>query len=490
MWGERIMSENKTNSANVKKTLKQKPNQNIKQHYGLQPDSRLIVKLANFNSYLKTAREVSRFVDGNRQQAMNNYAVLKKHSQIADQYAKEVWRLTLEEKYKNDTSQTGTYLSRYTSAEVPYCKLTKNGKIKPEYITEALFENSNDFNISDTIPFRVNALTTQIMQAPKTIVAETCFNAVGDHDRPCFVIRRILSCEVNDKTYMLLSDEKYYQNSPTVAFPLTLLYGGEPDGAVQLARIDSVAHLDPDTPQVLGLDGVEFIMPDYLLDKFSGNHHNVTPKGAHEHSKIKKIAAGNHIHLRDSNFELLYTLSHMSKTLTYRTEPSRFLTFNAKEIHIGEFFLDNYQTKGSYNGDFGVQLDQYKLLNEKLTDAVIKYNGLVPTELLQKFYAKTYKITNYEPNPSFCAYMDELRTFKPERLATLVDTNIIGKKNYPIYVCPENTKPNKDAKKMYGKIVDYDYTLEHNRQDIIELYKKAKEERKKLEAQNEQERNL
>lgn len=462
---------------NVKKTLKSKPNQSIKQHYGLEDNNSQILTSANFNIYYKTANEVARLLSDGRQQGISNVNTLKKYSSIADQYASELWTNVLEEKYKDDTNEYASFMARYTAPDLPFCKLTKNGKIKEDTASKPLFDSLNEFNVVDTIPFRINSLSSQLMQAPKSIVAETCFNAVGDHNRPCFVIRKILSCEIHDKKYLLLSDEKYYQNSPTVAYPLTLLYGGLAEGAVQIARIDSVAHLDPKTPQVLGLKNVEFNMPDYLLEKFTGNHHNYTPKKGQDSNSVKKISASDHIHLRDSNFELLYALSHMTKTTTFRTDPTKFLTFNAKEISVNDLLDENSNKNESYGHTLSEQLDMYRHSMEKTEEIAVKNNGLVPTELLQKYYARTFNITNYEINPNFCKYMDELRAFKPERLATLVDTDILGKRKYSTYVAPTNSKPAIAAKRFVGKIIDYDYVVNHNRTDIIDYYKSEREKR-------------
>jgi hypothetical protein len=103
-------------------------------------------------------------------------------------------------------------MQNYNQPELPYFKLTKNGSIKPEYAEKVLVELADTFNVTDNVPTSLKALPNQIMGSPKTIVAEMCFNAVGDHDRPCLVVRKILECKIDNKTYMLLGDEKYYQN--------------------------------------------------------------------------------------------------------------------------------------------------------------------------------------------------------------------------------------------------------------------------------------
>lgn len=489
--GVRIMSKQNYNSKNIKKVLKSKPNQTIFEHYGLKGKNNNgtpILRLANHNAYLKVAYDINNYLKGSRQETMRFLPHLKRYGLVAEQYANEVRKLYMQEKYKDDKSDIGAYMSNYSCPEVPYFKLTKNGKIKPEYIAETLTESANTFNVEDNVPISLKALTTQIISAPKTIEGEMCFNAIGDHDRPCFVSRKILSCRIDNKTYMLLSDEKYYQNSPTVAYPLTLLYAGEIGLPCQAYRIDSVAHLDPDMPKSYGLD-IEFNMPDYLVKKFEGNHQNVTPADNHGGTKLKKISASSHIHERDANFELMHRCAYMVNGLKFRNSPcpDKFLTFNAREIDIREFVEPDFNKHSQKGLSFGEQLEAYNKASDKLIEIAKSHKGIIPTQLLQEYYAKKYNITNYEINPEFCEYFDKIRSFTPERLATMISPEVVGKHSYPTINCPVEATTVQQARKMIGKIIDYDYVLEHDRKDVIEYYRTQKEARIKKETEPEPE---
>lgn len=484
-YGVRIMSKTNYNSKNVKKVLKAKPNQSIFEHYGLvgkNNEGTPILHLANNNAYLKVAYDINNFLKGSRQETMRFLPHLKRYSLPAEQYATEVRRLYIQEKYKDDDTDYAAYMQNYNQPELPYFKLTKNGSIKPEYAEKVLVELADTFNVTDNVPTSLKALPNQIMGSPKTIVAEMCFNAVGDHDRPCLVVRKILECKIDNKTYMLLGDEKYYQNSPAISCPLTLIYAGEAGIPCQLYRLDSVAHLDPDMPSSYGLD-IKFNMPDYLLRKFEGNHQNVTPSDNHGGTKLKKISASSHMHERDANFELMHRCAYMVNGLKFKSSPSpeKFLTFNAREIDFREFIDPEFGKHEGKRLSFEEQLNQYNQTNEKLIEIAKAHKGIIPTELIQGYIARKYNITNYEINPDFCTQINELRTFKPERLAQIINPKITEPRKYLTVECPVDAKTVKQAKKMYGKIIDYDYVLEHKRSDIVEYYKAQKAQREKQE---------
>lgn len=477
------MSKLNYNSKNISKMLKNKPKQTIFEHYGLvgkNNDGTDILRLANHNAYLKVAYDINNFLKGSRQETMRFLPHLKRYSLPAEQYANEVRRLYIQEKYAEDNSDFAAYMQNYNQPELPYFKLTKNGSIKPEYAVKTLEELADTFNVTDTVPTSLKALPNQLITAPKTIIAEMCFNAVGDHDRPCLVVRKILECRIDNKTYMLLGDEKYYQNSPAISCPITLIYAGEAGLPCQLYRLDSIAHLDPDVPNVYKLD-VKFDMPDYLLRKFEGNHQNVTPSDNHGGTKLRKVSASSHLHERDANFELMHRCAYMVNGLKFKSAPSpdKFLTFNAREVDIREFIDPNYGKTENRRLSFEEQLDQYNKTGEKIIDLANKYRGIIPTELIQGYIARKYNITNYEINQNFCNQINDLRTFKPERLATIIDPNITEPRKYLTVECPIDAKTVKQARKMYGKIIDYDYVLEHDRKDIVEYYKAQKAERQK-----------
>lgn len=454
--------------------VKHRQNNDVKTYYRLNTNTSepTIIKPANIDRYIKPANEVYKILSLRRQDAMNNISELRTYRNTALNYCSELWKNNLESKQVDDSKH---YVPVHMGVNIPTTKLTKSGKVPEQIIVSTLDELSGTFNVVDEIPFMLgNALIKNIVQAPKTIIAETHFNAIGKHDRPCYVIRKLLTCEVDYKTNLLVADEKYYQNSPTVAFPITLLVGAESNGACQLSRIDSIGHLGLSATKTLGLeDKVNIEIPDYLIEKFESSHHNAVPNNKKANSKfnIKKISATHHIHQRDDNFELLYALSHLSKTCIYKTEPSKFLRFNAKQLHDVEFYVDQLREENVRRN-----LDTYehlKLLSAAQTlqqNDLIHNNGVISTALLQEHYAKTYNITNYECNSELCEFLDELRTFKPDRLIKLINTEeTTPKRKYLTIPTPKNNTLAQDVKKWEGKIIDFDYAKEQH-PDIVEKY--------------------
>ena len=429
------------------------------------------------SQYIKVALETSKILNLRRQAAMNNISQLKKYASAARDYAKYALRERLEEK-QSKTGVTYPTPQTFLNYEIAPSKLTKSGDIATPIIKSSLETLAETFNIEDSIPIMAgNTLIKQLINAPKTIVGEMAFNAVGKHDRPCFVIRKLLTCKINNLTYLLLADEKYYQNSPTVAYPLTLIACGETSCACQLSRIDSIGHLGADIAKNLEIDDqVSIEIPDYLLEKFESSHHNAVPSngkksGTAKKTHVRKIAGTHHIHERDDNFELLYALSHMAKTTIYRCEPQKFLKFNAKEIRAADFYVEGLDSaKNNY-------LETLKLISAattlEQTDA-LHNSGVISTALLQEYFAKKYNITNFQPNPQLAQFLDELRTFKPDRQIKFFDAySLVGERPYMLIPTPQNNKLEQGVKKMEGKLCDYDYAKEKH-PEIVEEYRKYK----------------
>ena len=434
------------------------------------------------SQYIKVALETSKILNLRRQAAMNNISQLKKYASAARDYAKYALRERLEEK-QSKTGVTYPTPQTFLNYEIAPSKLTKSGDIATPIIKSSLETLAETFNIEDSIPIMAgNTLIKQLINAPKTIIGEMAFNAVGKHDRPCFVIRKLLTCKINNLTYLLLADEKYYQNSPTVAYPLTLIACGEPSCACQLSRIDTIGHIGLDSIQSLGLeDMVNIEIPDYLQEKFGSYHHNAIASNSKKNdgskkSHVRKVSGTDHIHERDENFELLYALSHMAKTTIYRCEPQKFLKFNAKEIKTVDF----------YEYDITKQINSFKTSNsDKLklyaatqtleqTDA-LHNSGVISTALLQEYFAKKYNITNFQPNPQLAQFLDELRTFKPDRQIKFFDAySLVGERPYMLIPTPQNNKLEQGVKKMEGKLCDYDYAKEKH-PEIVEEYRKYKQ---------------
>ena len=423
-----------------------------------------LVKKASYHSFIPTAQKVSKLLLPKRQQAINSIDEFKKYSHSAHDWCDMLWSQTQQEHYGDK------HTTPPTSVCVPKSKLTKNGDINEVVAKQTLEKLSETFNLEDDQPFMIgNTLINKLIKAPKKVVAETYINAVGKHERPCFVVRKLLSCNIDGNTYMLVADEKYYQNSPTIAMPLTLLVGGEPHGIAQLARIDSIGHLGADAAAQLGITLKQPLeIPDYFEEKFNSTHHNAVP--SHKKSKsskfqsVKRIAATHHVHVRDENFELMYALCHMAtKCLpVYRNQPSKFLRFNAKEVSEGELYLKEYGKIHEHNATMKYQLEMLGLLNKLKTDDILGNNSVIHTEALQEFFVKTFNISNYEFDDNFTAFLDQMRTFKPTELVKLIDySKVIGKRKYMQVPTKPDNKLERQVKKLLNRIVDFDYIKLH-----------------------------
>lgn len=429
-------------------------NSTILQHYGLD-GSAFVKKSANFNSYFTLANEVHKHLSTGRLDAINHYDSLKKYQSLAESFSKEMWRDYLDTKYKDRIDHNETL---YYNPTVPPEKLTRNGNIKPDVAKQVLYDLADQFDVVEDMPFFLKGLGLSLINAPKKIIAEMDFNSVGDHNRTCFVKRRILECTIphTGNTYMLLSDEKFYENSPASVCTMSLLYGAEAKGVCQLCRVDTVAHLSPDTPDSLGLN-IKYQMADYLLRKFNEHHHNAIPG-----RKFVKVGADHHIHTRDSIYELLYALSYISKSTIYRTNPIKFQHMNAKQIDESDFFIDNFSGRTKHQADITATLELFQKRNEEYERASIEHDGLITTDRLERYYITAHNITNQTINPDFCKAMDSYRTFMPKRICSIIDPAIVGTDSHPIYTAPADSKPIKQAIKLQGKYyVDYDYLLAH-----------------------------
>ncbi len=421
-----------------------------------------------YQTYAPTAAKVARLLAPKRQQVINSIDELKKHKKVAENWCNMLWRQAQNETVTVPT-QRGELITTPPPSTfyVPQNKLTKNGDI-PDIVAKQTLESISDtFDLEDDQPFMLgNALIQKIVNAPKTVVAETYINGIGKHERPCFVIRKLLSCKLDGNTYMLVSDEKYYQNSPTVAMPLTLLVGGQPKGICQIARIDSIGHLGEDAAEQLGIKLTNpTLFPDYLKEKFESTHHNAvaTHKKKSKSSKfqaVKKIAGTHHIHMRDENFELMYALCHMAVNClqVYRNTPSKFLRFNAKEVSEGDIYLENYRKMNEHKTSLHEQLELMSTLNNLKTDDIIGNSSVINTEVLQQFFVRTFNITNFENDNQLTQFLDEMRTFKPTELVKLIDPKkVVGPKKY----LQLPGKAHKQFMKMLHRIIDYDYIKAH-----------------------------
>lgn len=424
-------------------------------------------KNPEYASFVGTSAKVAKLLTPKRQQAINNIDELRKHRKVAENWCHYTWRKKQESLQPDDKPGDLKTTASPTTFYVPQSRLTKNGDISEVIAKQTLDKLSDTFNLEDDQPFMIgNSLIQKLITAPKTVVAETYINGIGKHERPCFVIRKLLSCKIDGNTYMLVADEKYYQNSPTVAMPLTLLVGGEPHGIAQLARIDSIGHLGEDAAAQLGIQLKNpTLVPDYLKEKFESTHHNAV---AHHKKKgktskfqaVKKIAGTHHIHMRDENFELMYALCHMATNClqVYRNTPAKFLRFNAKEVSEGDIYIDDYKHINEHSTSMHYQLKLMALLNELKSNDIIGNSSVINTETLQQFFARTFNITNFENDNNLTQFLDEMRTFKPTELVKLVDpAKIVGPRQY----LKLPGKAHKQFIKMLNRIIDYDYIKAH-----------------------------
>lgn len=427
----------------------------------------------DLTKYVKPANEVYEILNLRRQDVFKYLDQLRKYLSVAKNYSQELLKNHLEELH-GAQSDDKYYNTIHTDINIPKTKLTKNGDICEPILKRTIEQLSQTFNVEDNIPIMLGGdLIKQLIRAPKKIVAETHFNAIGKHDRPCYVIRRLLECTINEKKYLLMADEKYYQNSPTVAYPLTLIACGEATLPCQISRIDSVGHLGKSTIEMLGLtDKTDIIIPDYLQEKFDSNHHNALPskKGNKRgrFSNIKQVSATHHIHERDANFELTFALSHLSKFTIYKTEPTKFLSHNAHEIKVDSYYVDDSTTK-----KYCTPAEYFELMQKSMTlqsEDVLKNNAVISTERLQQYFAKTYNITNYTPDPQLAQFLDELRTFKPDRQNILIVNDSKTKKPYPVFSVDSHHKLELEVKKIVGRFCDFDY-VKVNRPDLLEYYR-------------------
>lgn len=434
---------------------------------------------AEYQTYAPVAAKVAKLLTPKRQQAINNIDELKKHKKVAENWCDYTWKQTQIASQPKEARGELITTPPPSTFYMPASKLTKNGDISEIVAKQTLEKISDTFNLEDDQPFMLgNTLIQKLINAPKTVVAETYINGVGKHDRPCFVIRKLLSCKIDGNTYMLVADEKYYQNSPTVAMPLTLLVGGEPKGICQIARIDSIGHLGEDAAKQLGIQLKNpTIVPDYLKEKFESTHHNavVTHKKKGKTTRfqaVKKIAGTHHIHIRDENFELMYALCHMAVNClqVYRNTPSKFLRFNAKEVSEGDIYLEDYKHINEHSTSMHYQLQLMSLLNELKSNDVIGNSSVINTETLQQFFARTFKITNFENDNNLTQFLDEMRTFKPTELVKLIDpAKVVGPRKY----LKLPGKVHKNFIKMLNRIIDYDYIKAHQDEyaEFLKLYR-------------------
>ena len=420
-----------------------------------------------YSTFISSSAKVAKLLAPKRQQVINNIDELRKHRKTAENWCNYTWRKSLSQ--NTGTTQRGEFVTTPPASTfyVPQSKLTRNGDIPEMVAKQTLDSISETFDLTDDQPFMLgNSLIQKLIAAPKTVVAETYINGVGKHERPCFVVRKLLSCKIDGNTYMLVSDEKYYQNSPTVAMPLTLLVGGEPKGIAQIARIDSVGHLGEDAAKELGIKLTNpTLFPDYLKEKFESTHHNAVAshKKKSKSSKfqsVKKIAGTHHIHVRDENFELMYALCHMAVNClqVYRNSPSKFLRFNAKEVTEGDIYLEDYKHMNQHSTSLHYQLELMNMLNDLKTNDVIGNSSVINTEALQQFFVRTFNITNFENDNQLTQFLDEMRTFKPTELVKLIDPNkIVGPRKY----LKLPGKAHKQFMKILHRIIDYDYIKAH-----------------------------
>lgn len=422
---------------------------------------------SQYQSYTAIATRVAKFLTPKRQQAINNIDELKKYKKVAENWCNLIWNQTLTEEAQKSPYKHHHYSPQASTIYVPQSKLTKNGDINEAVAKSTLEKLSDTFNLEDSQPFMLgDSLIHRLIEEPKTVVAETYINGVGKHERPCFIVRKLLSCKLDGNTYMLVADEKYYHNSPTVAMPLTLLVGGQPKGVCQLARIDSVGHLGEDAAESLGIKLQKpTLVPDYLQEKFDASHHNavVPGKKKSKNSKfqtVKKISAAHHLHVRDSNFELMYALCHMATNCIqiYKNNPSKFLKFNAKELSEGDIYIEDYKQINKYNTSVYQQIKLMTLLNELKSLDIVNNSSVINTETLQNLFVRTFNLTNFENDKKLNQFLDELRTFKPTRLVKPVDPKkVVGPRKYLQVPGTEQ----KQFTKSINRIIDYDYIKTH-----------------------------
>ncbi len=410
------------------------------------PDESLL-KSKQMMQYFYASQELKSLMQGDRHKVVKSIdAIINNHS-LAKSFCEELWY----SKVNSESNNAGSNGGIYTGADVPTFALTKNGELQQTYAMAVLKNLENDFILEDEYPIMIGSSKIQkILDAPKKIVAQMYLNAVEKHNRPCFLIRNLLTCEIDDKVYLMVSDEKFYQNSPAVNFPLALLVSGKPYGICQLSRIDAVGILAPNSSQSLGIANKKTKLPRYIVSKFHTSHHNALPAKGNYKYGMKKVSAASHMHERDELFETMYALSYMVKVCSTKGDPKQFLKFNAREICDIEFYT-------SFSTPVNV--------GEKMKNDAMNNSSVISTRAMRNYYARTYNITNYELDNKFSKQLDRFRVFNPDRTAVIVDTAEITAPQDVLLVAPsDDNMLEQKCRARENEIIDIAYVQENSKQ--------------------------
>lgn len=387
-------------------------------------------------NYRKKAVPVSKIIMGGPDSAITRIGELKQYENVITDYCERLWEnyLVRVKGDQFDTLHKGAGLSRR--------KLKSNGEIPEIMLTNILEELSHTTLPQERYPFRLEDLTEKLIKAPKTIIAETAFNGVGKHKRPCFVIRRLLKCTINGEHYLLMADETYHQNTPKVCCPLYLLYGGNSEGICQIGRFDTIGHHGPQ-PQL------NYHLPQYIIDVFENTHSNIIKPKSFKNSLGNKVESevccAHHQHKRDRKLETLFCASHFVSGILGKSDPTKFLKFNASSINLRDYY--------KLNDD-----DTDEIIDGRINADIENNNGLISTTYIQNYFAKTFNIVNYEHSPLLAYELDKIREYDPKKQVEFIDTNIVPeRKGYTNYkITNESLDRNIIEKVESGRYLDWD----------------------------------
>lgn len=420
---------------------------------------------ANFNTYYKAAMEVRELLGRGRLVSLTkkNYATAEKQKNIAHIFVEDNWQTYCE--------QHGlTYVrDKYY---VPETLLTKSGMLPQTYIKALIEHYQNTFDVDDQIPTDINpALIASIIKAPKHVVAEMQINGTGKHNRPCYIVRQLLECEVNSQKYLLMCDQKYYQNSPVVACPLILLRNGYKNGAFIIARPDELGAFDKEElkyfreryPKLFKDKPKDYPhYPDYLESKFDEIHPNSQNNTTYKWFSVEKTAPqSRHFHVITEDYQLMHTLATMANMVAYHTKPKEYRKYQAKHMDYKDYYVE-----GSHKHSYSTVEEFYREEHRAdflIAQEIVKNHGIISTERLSTYFSKLYNITNNTPNKRFCGVMDKYRYFIPTRKTDYIEQSQIPPLATTALYVPVS-KQNKQelaVKNHLGDYIDQDYINSH-----------------------------
>lgn len=453
---------------------------------------------ANANAFVRKMLELKK-VSLRRSETLRptKFQEFFKDRKLAQDFVNDVWKQHCEElnkdahksqhqsQYNNENDDSDVFPFEKDSFAVPDKLLTKKRAV-PEFYAKKLLENyKNEFDIEQKYPFIINTdLVSRLVSAPKKVIAETQINGIGDHGRPCYIIRQLLECSIDEKKYLMISDIKLYNNNSVIAAPLILIKNGYPQGEFPIARIDLAGrisnemfseHMDaynklnPTTPAQLPK------VQEFMQKRFGEVHTNI-------HTKTKsfpqEVSQEGHLHTCQYEFSLLNTFNSLKHYGVYNEHKKEFTQYNAYPISFQEYYDDDYKPTNNSGKQKWVSLEEFSSSLQTETpeqkkyilETVIPNNGVIPTADIIKLINKRFNM-ELTPNRKFLNTFDAYRQFYPTRTISRIAHSP------EFYLSPEVThipstlssKLEQAVENSSGKIVDEDYIRQHP-----ELQKKHK----------------